>query len=223
VADRRFTAVRDPAVFEAVVRTVPQLAPWCDVLEPVGPVHPMGGLSNTLRRLEHEGRPVVAGFAAVGDSVCTTNPTFGRGLCLALLGAADLVAAIDEDADDAEALAARLAAGVRAQIAPYYVDQARNDAARLDQLRSVVLGAPAPVPVAQPDRVSLGELRAASGLDPQALRSFWEVMGMLRLPDEVYGDPEVVARTRSLLRESPPVRVPQPDRARLAAALSGTG
>jgi flavin-dependent dehydrogenase len=43
----------------------------------------MGGLHNSMRRLAVDGVPVVTGLAAVGDSVCTTNPTFGRGLALA--------------------------------------------------------------------------------------------------------------------------------------------
>jgi hypothetical protein len=43
----------------------------------------------TLRRLVVDGVPVVTGLHAVGDSVCTTNPTLGRGLSLALQGAVD--------------------------------------------------------------------------------------------------------------------------------------
>ena len=47
----------------------------------------MPGLHNTLRRLVAGGAPVITGLHAVGDSVCTTNPTLGRGLSLALSGA----------------------------------------------------------------------------------------------------------------------------------------
>jgi hypothetical protein len=39
----------------------------------------MAGLHNTMRRLVAGGAPVVTGLHAVGDSVCTTNPTQGRG------------------------------------------------------------------------------------------------------------------------------------------------
>jgi hypothetical protein len=89
-ADRRFRVARDPAVFTAVLRTVPACAAWLDVMDPITDVFPMGGLHNTLRRLVVDGRPVATGLHAVGDSVCTTNPTLGRGLALALTGAADL-------------------------------------------------------------------------------------------------------------------------------------
>jgi type II secretory pathway pseudopilin PulG len=38
----------------------------------------MAGLHNTLRRLVVDGTPVATGLHAIGDSVCTTNPTLGR-------------------------------------------------------------------------------------------------------------------------------------------------
>ena len=74
----------------AVLRTVPAYAAWLDVMDPITDVFPMGGLHNTLRRLVADGTPVATGLVAIGDSVCTTNPTLGRGLALALTGAADL-------------------------------------------------------------------------------------------------------------------------------------
>ncbi len=84
-ADRRFRAVRDPRVFTAVLRTVPVYAAWLDVMDPITDVFPMAGLHNTMRRLVVDGRPVATGLLAIGDSVCTTNPTLGRGLALARL------------------------------------------------------------------------------------------------------------------------------------------
>src|SRR6202034_22041 len=82
--DKRFRRVTDSGVFTAVANTVPVLARWLAVLDPISDIYPMGGLNNSMRRLAVDGVPVVSGLAAVGDSVCTTNPTFGRGLALAL-------------------------------------------------------------------------------------------------------------------------------------------
>jgi 2-polyprenyl-6-methoxyphenol hydroxylase-like FAD-dependent oxidoreductase len=89
--DHRFHSLRDPEVHTAVMRTVPLYAAWLDGLEPITPVFPMAGLHNTLRRLVVDGMPVVTGLHTIGDAVCTTNPTLGRGLSLALSGALDLV------------------------------------------------------------------------------------------------------------------------------------
>jgi hypothetical protein len=93
--DHRFRTARSPAVFTAVLRTVPTFAAWLDGLEPISDVFTMGGLHNTLRRLVVEGTPVATGLHALGDAVCTTNPTLGRGLSLALWEAVRLDGGID--------------------------------------------------------------------------------------------------------------------------------
>ncbi len=97
--------MRDPAVFTAVLRTVPVYAAWLDVMDPITDVFPMAGLHNTLRCLVADGKPVVTGLHAIGDSVCTTNPTLGRGLVLALTGAADLADTLAESGADQAAQA----------------------------------------------------------------------------------------------------------------------
>jgi 2-polyprenyl-6-methoxyphenol hydroxylase-like FAD-dependent oxidoreductase len=89
--DHRFRTLRHPEIFTAVLRTVPTFAAWLDVLDPISPVFPMAAVDNTLRRLVVGGVPVATGLHALGDAVCTTNPTLGRGLSLALQGAADLL------------------------------------------------------------------------------------------------------------------------------------
>ena len=103
--DHRFRTLRYPEVFTAVLRSIPAYAKWLDALDPITEVYPMGGVHNTVRRLVADGVPVATGLAAVGDSVCTTNPTLGRGLALALSGAVDLIDVIDQVGDDRVALA----------------------------------------------------------------------------------------------------------------------
>jgi 2-polyprenyl-6-methoxyphenol hydroxylase-like FAD-dependent oxidoreductase len=216
--DRRFRTLRDPEIFTAVVRSVPSYAKWLDVLEPISPVFPMGGLHNTLRRMVVGGAPVVTGLHALGDSVCTTNPTLGRGLSLALWGAADLVDVIELYADDWSAQAVDFDARIGEHIAPFYEDQAAIDAARLAMLRHAIFNAPAPIPSAGDcERITYAELRIAAQVDPVAFRAFWALLGMLRLPEDVYADPRVVA-TRAALREYT-APFAQPDRAQLLAAL----
>jgi 2-polyprenyl-6-methoxyphenol hydroxylase-like FAD-dependent oxidoreductase len=149
VEDRRFPRLVEPRVHTAVLRTVPQLAPWLDVLEPTSPVHPMGGLRNSFRRPLADGRPLATGLFGVGDSVCTTNPTYGRGLALALVGAAELADVLARDLSplDAAAYDERF----RVRVEPYYWDQAQNDCARLDAVRRAIAGQPGPpLPSGQP-------------------------------------------------------------------------
>ena len=228
-ADRRFRQVKEPDVFTAVLRTIPACAAWLEVLEPVSPVFPMTGPRNTLRRLVADGRPVATGLHAVGDSVCTTNPTFGRGLTLAMWSAADLVDVIGKHDDWAEQTIA-MDERIAEHVAPYYAEQAAVDSARLASLRHAVLGGPAPPPLPpEPDRISFTQLRVAASFDPTVFRAFWKLMFMLCQPDDVYRDPHVVARTRDTLRFTGlDVRQPrghldpaiaQPARQQLLAAL----
>ena len=221
-ADRRFRAVRRPEVFTAVLRTVPAYAEWLDVLDPISGIFPMAGLHNTMRRLVVGGVPVATGLHAIGDSVCTTNPTLGRGLSLALSGAADLIDIIEKHAGDGPAQALELDGLAADHVLPCYEDQAAIDVARLAMLRHAVFGAPAPdaAPVIS-DRVTYAQLRAAAPVDPAAFRAFWEIQGMIRRPAEVYTDPQVVVRTRDALsRLASRPAMAQPTRAQLLAALA---
>jgi 2-polyprenyl-6-methoxyphenol hydroxylase-like FAD-dependent oxidoreductase len=221
-ADRRFRAVKHPEVFTAVLGAVPACAEWLDVLDPISGVFPMAGLHNTMRRLVVDGVPVATGLHAVGDSVCTTNPTFGRGLSLALSGAADLLDTIQKHADDGPAQALELDRLAADHVVPFYQDQAAVDFARLAMLRHAVFGAPAPdaAPVI-PDRVTYAQVCAAAPFDPAVFRAFWEIQGMIRRPDEVYTDPHVVACTREALPHLVTrSAMAQPTREQLLAALA---
>jgi 2-polyprenyl-6-methoxyphenol hydroxylase-like FAD-dependent oxidoreductase len=219
-ADRRFGAARDPAVFTRVVSTVPAYRAWLEVLDPITDVFVMGGLHNTLRRLVVGQVPVATGLHAIGDCVCTTNPTLGRGLAFALTGAADLTSTLAKFPDDPTAQALSMNDLVTAHIEPHYAEQAVVDGTRLSQVRHVIFGDPAPEPLYAPDRVSYAEVRTAMPYDPVAFRAFWRVMGMQGLPAEVYTDPDVIASTRKLLADPGAVPPPaQPTRDELEAAL----
>ena len=220
--DHRFRAARDPGVFTRVVSTVPAYRDWLAALDPITDVFVMGGLRNTLRRLVTGQVPVATGLHAIGDCVCTTNPTLGRGLAFALTGAADLTSTLAKFPDDPLAQAVAMDDLVTAHIEPHYAEQAVVDGARLDHVRHVIFGDPVAEEPPAPDRVSYAEVRTAMPYDPVAFRAFWRVMGMQGLPAEIYTDPEVIASTRALL--ATPGAVPplvQPTRDELEAALGG--
>ena len=217
-ADRRFAPTRRETVFTAVLRTIPLYASWLDVMDPITDVAVMGGLHNTLRRLVVDGRPVVLGLHAVGDAVCTTNPTFGRGLSMTLHGVADLVDVLAAHPDDPAAQALAMDRAVGEHIAPWFADQAVSDAARLAMLQHAVFGAPQPAP--DPARVTFGQIRQAGQVDPVAFRAVWRLMGMIGRPSDAYDDPDLTARVRAALAAGVPSPVQQPTRAQLEAALA---
>jgi hypothetical protein len=204
------------------VRTVPFDASWLDVLEPITDVTVMGGLHNTLRRLVTDGRPVATGLLAVGDAVCTTNPTFGRGLSVVLRTVTDLADTLTTHPDDPYAQALAMDRAVADHIEPWYADQAETDAARLAILRHTVLGAaPPPPPASAAGRVTFAQLRVAAQVDPTAFRALVRTMGMVGHPEDIYRDPHLVARVQAVLTEDrTPPPMPQPTRDQLEAALS---
>jgi 2-polyprenyl-6-methoxyphenol hydroxylase-like FAD-dependent oxidoreductase len=219
--DHRFKTVRYPDVFTAVLRLLPMYANWLDVLDPITDVYPMGAVHNTMRRLVNDDVPVATGMAAIGDAVCTTNPTLGRGLSFALSGAVDLLRTLHEHRNDWTLQALAMDARVAEHIVPFYEDQAAVDSTRLAMLHHAIFGAPAPEqPSLTVARVTYGQLRTAALYDPTAFRAFWRIMGMIRRPEEEYTDPQIVARTQETLREhgSEP-QIVQPSREQLLAAL----
>jgi 2-polyprenyl-6-methoxyphenol hydroxylase-like FAD-dependent oxidoreductase len=223
--DRRFRTLKHPEVFTAVLRTVPTYAAWLDVLDPISQILPMAGLHNTMRRLVVGGDPVVTGLHAIGDIVCTTNPTFGRGLSLAISGAADLTSTIDKHGEHWTAQVLALDGLVADRVVPFYEDQAAIDYARLTMRRHAIFDAPAPDPPPfNSDRVTYAQLRTAALFDPTAFRTLWKLSGMICQPDEAYTDPDVVACTQEILHRQgsgPPMT--QPTREQLLAALARQG
>jgi hypothetical protein len=132
--------------------------------------------------------------------LCTTNPTFGRGLTLATWGAADLVDVIATHTGDPPEQALALDARIGEHVGPDYQEQAAVDSARLLMLRHAILGEPLPPRSAtNPDRITFTQLRAAASFDPIAFRAFWKLMFMLCHPDEIYLDQQIVACTHEAL------------------------
>src|SRR5262249_49785498 len=157
--DHRFKTVRYPDVFTAVLRLVPMYAKWLDALDAITDVYPMGAVHNAMRRLVIDGVPVATGLAAIGDAVCTTNPTLGRGLSFALCGAVDLLQTLHEHRNDWTLQALAMDARVAEHIVPFYEDQAAIDSTRLAMLRHAIFGAPAPEqPSLTAKRVTYGQL-----------------------------------------------------------------
>ncbi|MCW2543709.1 MAG: hypothetical protein JWM40_1261 [Frankiales bacterium] len=95
--DEDLLVARDPAAFDAIITALPWTRPFYEAAEAITDVSVMAGLDNTSRRIGG-----VDGLLQVGDSAATSNPTLGRGMSLALMGAqlvADVVGSDDPKAD----------------------------------------------------------------------------------------------------------------------------
>lgn len=92
-ADKTLAELRHPTVFDAVVPSIPSLAPYLDRdrFQPITEVMAGAGLHNSYQSvLNLDGTPV-PGLLYVGDAVLTTNPQAGRGVTTGLLQVRELL------------------------------------------------------------------------------------------------------------------------------------
>ncbi|HEY0804757.1 MAG TPA: tryptophan 7-halogenase [Pseudonocardiaceae bacterium] len=212
--DAELKGLRHEEAFTAAVRATPLLAGWAAPgnSEPISPVYAMGGLDNSLRH------GAVTGFVGLGDAVCTTNPSYGRGVSLGLSHAFLLADSLAEhgkvDVEFATEFARRTAALVR----PWYEEALANDRGRAGMWEATLHGQPMGRPPA--DVVTFGLAVAASTQDAEIWRRVANVMMMLAGPHALYADPEIAQRIGRVLSSGPPPQLPGASRADLVAAVN---
>ena len=111
--------------FDAAAAAVPNTARWVDPSRFAPITDPMRGgtLTNTYRG--QGDLPV--GLVFVGDAVCTTNPSAGRGIALGMSGVVELMRRLDLDGVSAT-LAPALDAWGEEHLRPWYLDHVETDA-----------------------------------------------------------------------------------------------
>jgi 2-polyprenyl-6-methoxyphenol hydroxylase-like FAD-dependent oxidoreductase len=128
--DRLRQRLVDPDGFDLAAQSLPTTAPW---VEPgrsaaITPVHVMGGLLN--RRVEYlgdDGQPIVLGFHALGDAHTCTNPLYGRGCSLAMLGATLLADTLELHPDDLTARSIAFEELAEREIRPWHAASVASD------------------------------------------------------------------------------------------------
>ncbi|MBU2670367.1 FAD-dependent oxidoreductase [Actinoplanes bogorensis] len=175
--DRRFLALRFTEVFETAAAAVPALADWVTPSRstPITPVQPGGRLHNTYRgQLDAAGRVGLPGLLHVGDAVCTTNPSAGRGIAVALRQAVALLRLIDEYPGDPAAAAQAFDEWCDSHVRPWFDDHVYWDT---DLLRRWSGG---DVDVTR--RLPSDLIMEATEVDPTLLRVVGPYMAMQALP-----------------------------------------
>ena len=209
-ADTQMKAVRDAATFDAVLRSIPAIAPWLTVLEPTSDVFAMGGLQSTLVRLVVDGAAAVRGLHVVGDACSTTNPTFGRGMSWALAHAAVVASVIRENPDDLERQAQAVDAWIAAEVAPFYADAVATDRARVAVMRQAAFGDPLPGSIAtrDPQRPTFPQIMSASFTDPVVWHRLSRYQSLLSTPGGLFDDEDIRVRVAVAACSPPPSAAP---------------
>jgi 2-polyprenyl-6-methoxyphenol hydroxylase-like FAD-dependent oxidoreductase len=218
--DRALRALRDPAAWHAALSRYPLAAHWADG-EPISGIDVMAGIEDRYRRLVVDGDPVATGIVAVADAWACTNPSVGRGATIGLTHARSLRDLLREsDPADHEKIARRFDEVTTRVAEPIYRATVWMDRHRLAEIDADIAG----VPYRTDDqRWFVGKaLFAASLADPDLIRDYAAIGGLLTTPDQVLSRPGVLDRVMALGASAPQYPLPGPSRADLLAAL-GTG
>ncbi len=218
--DAELKGLRHEEAFTAAVRATPLLAGWVAPgnSEPISPVYAMGGLDNSLR-LPAKG--AVTGFVGLGDAVCTTNPSYGRGVSLGLSHAFLLADFLAEHGKVDAGFAAEFARRTEKLVRPLYEESLANDRGRAGMWEATLHGQPMGRPPA--GVITFGLAVAASTQDAVVWRRVANVMMMLAQPSALYADPEIGQRIGRVLAGGPPMQLPGASRADLIAAVQAAG
>jgi 2-polyprenyl-6-methoxyphenol hydroxylase-like FAD-dependent oxidoreductase len=212
VDEPRLKNLAEPATFERFVSAFPAIVPWrvrgasVPIAGRTTPVLVMGQLRNRLRRfVDRDGKPLAAGFFAIGDAAYHSNPIYGRGAPSALVQAALLDEALERHPRDLTAAARRLDRRSEAEVRPFWEAAVAGDRRALGDHRPFGLGNPRAwlASLAEQafgwfiDRAVVPAMR----VDPVVFRGLMRVFNMLDPPDQLVRDPELVLRTLPVLAQ----------------------
>ncbi|WP_434989014.1 FAD-dependent oxidoreductase [Xanthomonas melonis] len=206
-ADKALHAFEAPELFTAAARQHSGIAAWLQpgACEAVSDVLRWPVCENRLRHFVADGRPVVSGVVAVGDALCTTNPTYTRGMSLAMRHAFALADLAQHDGlDDPHRFAVQADSLAQQWVRPWHDDSVLQDRAR----SALWAGTPGPQP--SQGQITLQHIAAAARHDAVVWQALARRTGMLDAPDTIFARTDVLARVRaSGMQRMPP---PQPDR-----------
>lgn len=211
--DAPLKAMRHPERFDRVVRACPRQAHWLDGT-PITDVVAMAGVLDRHRRYVVDGRPVVTGFAAVGDAWACTNPSVGRGLSMGLAHAQQLRAEARISLDSPAEFALAFDERTEQHLAPFYWNQAKLDRVRIAEMAAAREGTEPP----DLDPI-MTRFRTAALYDADVFRALLEVIHCLAHPQEVFERPGFKDRVERH-GYGDPQQSPYPDRTRLLELLA---
>jgi len=218
--DKNMRKVRDPEVFERVLRSLPRHAHWADGI-PMGGVDTMVSSANTTREFVVDGRPCVTGLVPIGDAWGFTNPSLGRGISLAVMHAVAFADAAVPFVDQPDELFQRWDEVTRTVAAPWHASTVSYDAVRGPEIEALRQGLPDPSDADDPSVAGARAFNSALHYDRQVFAWGQEIGGCLALPDEVVGRAGVFERVLEVALAHPLYEAPAPSRAELEELLAG--
>jgi flavin-dependent dehydrogenase len=218
--DKALRLLRDPAIWERTVRSLPLVAHWLDGQPIDDRVMVMAGIEDRHRNLMVDGAPVATGVAAVGDAWACSNPTVGRGASIGMLQATLLRDTIaGTGLDDPWEFARSFHHATAETVEPWFRDTLAGDRHRLAEIDALIDG----------DEYrprdpgwEIGQAMASAAFkDPDCLRGFVAIAMLLSRAADITGRPGLPEKITALgggWRDEP---IPAPSRAELLSIVTG--
>jgi len=216
--DKQMRKVRNPEVFERVVRSLPNHAHWADG-RPQGDVFSMAATANTTRQFVVDGTPCATGLVPLGDAWGFTNPSIGRGLTLGMMHVIDMAPAIVKHIDEPRELAGEWERRTGERPARWHASTVDFDRLRAPQVDAFMRGLQDPFDPSDPAVAGPRALTSAAHYDPQVLEWFFEVITCQTLPDDLIAREGVLERVLDVALSNAPYESPGPSRTELEELL----
>ena len=217
--DKALRVLRDAAIWEKTVRSLPLVAHWLDG-EPIDDrVMAMAGIEDRHRNLVVDGAPVVTGVVAAGDAWACSNPSVGRGASIGMVQATVLRDTIAATGLEDPWEFARSFHDATAQIVePWYRDTLTTDRHRLAEIEALIQGEE--YHPSDPGWEVSQALAGSMLKDPDCFRGFISVVMVLSREADVLSRPGMLEKVNELgggWRDEP---IPAPTRDELLATVT---
>ncbi|MCX4993649.1 NAD(P)/FAD-dependent oxidoreductase [Streptomyces sp. NBC_00568] len=216
--DQELRSLKDPEIWTRVAARYPDVAHWLEG-EPITGINVMGGTETKHREYVQDGRPVVTGLVAVGDSWATTNPQYGMGMTMGIWRSLLLRDAIRKHGtDNPVELSIQLERDTEQTLSPIWHGSLSWDTHRLNEIDAEMRGET--YATDDPDW-NLRQLLDATRLqDPEILRGYAEAASMVTPANEVLARDGLLERILQLGTGTPRYPFVGPDRTELLALVA---
>jgi flavin-dependent dehydrogenase len=193
--DAALRGLKDVDTWTRTVKGYPLAAHWLEG-EPIDDgIAIMAKIEDRHRTFVIDGKPVATGVLALADSWACTNPSVGRGISIGVIHAAALRELLQDAPSDPVELARGWHDATMETVEPWYRGTLAFDQGRLAQIHAEMEGKPFEP---EPEYEMTMALMAATGKDPDMLRTFLDIAGVIKPPAEVFARPGVFEKVIEL-------------------------
>jgi 2-polyprenyl-6-methoxyphenol hydroxylase-like FAD-dependent oxidoreductase len=216
--DAPLRKLSDVETWERVLGAYPLAAHWMNGQPIDEGVAIMAKIEDRHRSFVVDGAPVATGVIPLADSWACTNPSVGRGISIGTMHSVALRDLLREQIADPTAFALAWHDATMATTEPWYRATLDFDRGRLAHIQASIDGVEFQP---DPNYEMTCALQTAALKDPEVLRAFLKIVGVLELPEVALGSPELFEKVIALGGDWRNEGLPGPSRRELLELVGG--